>query len=378
MPTVPVTAAGWRIEPPVSVAVAPIQRRAATAAEELAECEALLVDKALMLTPRKLSRAARRVLAPLRKRVEVHLPDGPAVVDPETGELLDPGNAPDHEPTEVELSDLVADDQVRADEGRSEHETYLVLEEDVDGWWEGRFRIPPLAGQSLRAHLEHRTSPRRAARRQTDPDSAGPGVQVDVVPDLPTNYLNRLGLALCEILEHLPSDAAGATPGRVGVNGFAVVVHVDEPALRTGIGTALLDTGAEISAGEARRLACNAGILPLVLSGDSIPLDLGREKRLFTRHQAIALSARHDSCAAEGCDRPFAWCELHHLCPWSEHGPTDLDNAVPLCGHHHRRIHDPLYLWHVNPDRSVTFQHRWPSRRTPRPGTHNPMSSHAA
>ncbi len=34
IPTVPVKAAGWRIEPPVSVAVAPKQRRAATAAAE--------------------------------------------------------------------------------------------------------------------------------------------------------------------------------------------------------------------------------------------------------------------------------------------------------------------------------------------------------
>src|SRR5947209_5984848 len=34
MPTVPVNAAGWRIEPPVSVAVAPKQSRAATAAAE--------------------------------------------------------------------------------------------------------------------------------------------------------------------------------------------------------------------------------------------------------------------------------------------------------------------------------------------------------
>src|SRR5436190_23118897 len=34
MPTVPVNAAGWRIDPPVSVAVAPRQRCAATAAAE--------------------------------------------------------------------------------------------------------------------------------------------------------------------------------------------------------------------------------------------------------------------------------------------------------------------------------------------------------
>jgi hypothetical protein len=34
MPTMPVKAAGWRIEPPVSVPVAPMQSRAATAAAE--------------------------------------------------------------------------------------------------------------------------------------------------------------------------------------------------------------------------------------------------------------------------------------------------------------------------------------------------------
>ena len=34
MPTVPVNAAGWRIEPPVSVAVAPAQRKAETAAAD--------------------------------------------------------------------------------------------------------------------------------------------------------------------------------------------------------------------------------------------------------------------------------------------------------------------------------------------------------
>src|SRR5580698_11659875 len=34
MPTVAVNAAGWRIEPPVSVAVAPMHNKAATAAEE--------------------------------------------------------------------------------------------------------------------------------------------------------------------------------------------------------------------------------------------------------------------------------------------------------------------------------------------------------
>ena len=117
------------------------------------------------------------------------------------------------------------------------------------------------------------------------------------------------------------------------------------------------------SAAKETRLACSAGVLPLVLSGGSVPLDLGREQRLFTRHQAIALSSQHEHCAAEGCERPFAWSELHHLRPWSDGGSTDLDNAVPLCGFHHRRIHDDHYTVTRAPDGSLRYTHRWPSRR---------------
>jgi len=172
-------------------------------------------------------------------------------------------------------------------------------------------------------------------------------------------YHNRseaLGLAFGELIEHLPVEGQARSS-------YALVVHVSEEQLRDGAGAAVLETGAELSIGETRRLACEAGILPLVLGGGSVPLDLGREQRLFTRHQAIALSSFHEHCAAEGCERPFGWCELHHLRPWSDDGRTDLDNAVPLCGFHHRRIHDEHYTVARAPDGSLRFTHRWPSRR---------------
>nr|WP_232421869.1 HNH endonuclease signature motif containing protein [Nocardioides sp. Iso805N] len=40
---------------------------------------------------------------------------------------------------------------------------------------------------------------------------------------------------------------------------------------------------------------------------------------------------------------PATWCDAHHENPWSQGGPTDLTNAALLCGHHHRRAHDPTY-----------------------------------
>jgi hypothetical protein len=129
-------------------------------------------------------------------------------------------------------------------------------------------------------------------------------------------------------------------------------------ALVHGVGAADLDTGIKISAGEARRLACNAGIVPAVLDGASVPLDLGRERRLHTSHQRRALALLHDSCAIAGCERPYAWCEIHHPHPWSQGGPTSLDNALPLCGHHHRRAHDPAYDLRRHPSGDWRFHRR--------------------
>ena len=288
-------------------------------AEELAVCEEALVAKAERLKPAALRRAARRLLEPISRR----------------------------------LADAHQEAELRSEEERAERETWLLLDDNGDGTWTGKFTIPELQAHTLLTRLEALSAPRRHVRNRL-----GQPVEDDTVPGM-GSYYNRneaLGLAFLELIEHLPVD--GHTR-----SSYALVVHVGEEQLRAGVGAAVLETGAEVSIQQARRVACGAGILPLVLSGESVPLDLGREQRLFTRHQAIALSARHGHCAAEGCERPFAWCELHHLRAWSDDGPTDLDNAVPLCGFHHRRIHDEHYTVARAPDGSLRFTHRWPSRR---------------
>jgi len=286
---------------------------------ELAACEEALVAKAERMKPASLRRAARRLLEPISRRL-----------------------ADEHQET-----------QLREQERHAERETFLWLGDNGDGTWTGKFTLPDLQAQTFLARLEALSAPRRHNRNRF-----GQPVQDETVPGMGLHY-NRseaLGLAFGELIEHLPVDGHGRST-------YSLVVHVSQEQLREGAGAAVLESGAELSIGEARRLACSAGILPLVLSGGSVPLDLGREQRLFTRGQAIALSSQHERCAAEGCERPFAWCELHHLRPWSEGGSTDLENAVPLCGFHHRRIHDEHYTAARAPDGSLRFTHRWPSRR---------------
>ncbi|CAN5419549.1 HNH endonuclease signature motif containing protein [soil metagenome] len=224
-----------------------------------------------------------------------------------------------------------------AEERRAEVETWFSLGDNGNGTWSGRFVIPELHGQLLRGFLEQFTSPRRLTRNR-----AGESVRdasVAGAEDGGLSWTEKLGLGLTELIEHLPSEAAGG----FARNAVTLLVHLDHQHLLDGLASARLDTGAHVSAGEARRLACGAGIIPLVLGGASQVLDLGRERRLHSTAQRRALSATHETCAAEGCERPFAWCDVHHPRAWSHGGATDLDNAVPLCGFHHRRAHDARF-----------------------------------
>jgi hypothetical protein len=261
------------------------------------------------------------------------------------------------EPLSKRLADQHEGDLLREDEMRAERCASMMLSDNGDGTWTGKFVIPDLAAHLLKNALEKLSGPRRHSR-----NAAGETVEDVTLPGMGStlNYYERMGAAFIELVEHLPETAHTRS-------GITLVVHVDEERLRAGIGAATLETGGTISVAEARRLACEAGIMPMVMTGTSIPLDLGMASRLFTKGQAIALSSRHDSCAAEGCDRPFAWCELHHRVPWGAGGPTDLANAAPLCGYHHRRVHDAQFQHQWLPDGSVRFRHRWPSRRTADP-----------
>ena len=70
----------------------------------------------------------------------------------------------------------------------------------------------------------------------------------------------------------------------------------------------------------------------MVLDGDSMPLDVGRERRLFDRYQKHAINQRYHGCAAHNCDRPPAWVEFHHQEPWSRGGADgreERDLVVP-------------------------------------------------
>ncbi|WP_094274667.1 HNH endonuclease signature motif containing protein [Rhodococcus sp. OK302] len=120
----------------------------------------------------------------------------------------------------------------------------------------------------------------------------------------------------------------------------------DEPALDfDGLdGLDDLDVGhmpwmGPLSITRTRMLACDCLLSTILLDENGAPLDVSPLKRLVSAAQRTALIARDKGCAFPGCDCVPAWTDAHHITPWSQNGPTVMDNLVLLCRSHHTLMH---------------------------------------
>ena len=152
------------------------------------------------------------------------------------------------------LAPEIAEEQeeaaLAAEERRARAATRLSFRPRGDGSTDLHARLPEHLASRLRAYLDAMTSPRRH-----DP-TAGRLGEVDRLP-----LKRRRGEAFCSLLEQVPADRLPQHGGTA----TSVMVMVDLETLRSGLGLAETSTGEVVTAAEARRLACTAAILPVVL-----------------------------------------------------------------------------------------------------------------
>ena len=128
--------------------------------------------------------------------------------------------------------------------------------------------------------------------------------------------------------------------------------------------TAETHAGTPLPVETIRRMACDAGIIPIVLGGAGQALDVGRERRLATRAQRMALRAQYPTCGMDaGCNVPFDDCQIHHIKPWKDGGHTNLDLMCPGCDHHHHLAHEGG--WTLTRNQDGTWQLHPPQRPPP-------------
>src|SRR2546425_1449547 len=95
-----------------------------------------------------------------------------------------------------------------------------------------------------------------------------------------------------------------------------------------------------ISSASLQRMACDCSVTRVLLSQESVVIDIGRSRRMITGPARKALNARDGHCRWPGCERPAAWCDGHHIVHWVHGGTNEPDNLVLLCRRHHRMVHE--------------------------------------
>ena len=216
------------------------------------------------------------------------------------------------------------------------------MSEDGHGRVHGTFTLDAVHGAMLKKALLAYAAPRHQAATAGVLGERRPGPE-------------RMGRAFAEYVARYPADQL---PHAGGLNA-TVVVTMDLDTLTGGLKAASLDTGQKITAATARRLACEAGIIPAVLGTDSVALDLGRKTRFHTEPMRIAIALRDKTCTAQGCDWPPGLCHAHHDdLPWSHGAGTSAKDGRLLCPRHHARAHDPAFTTTKLPGGKVAFTRR--------------------
>lgn len=196
---------------------------------------------------------------------------------------------------------------------------------DDDGMWNLKCRFDPDLGKDLARRITSATSRAFAA---------------EVPPTAPTDPLERSqhleALAVADLI--LGDESGGSATG-------PPLVVIDS-SQTNGAGGPVIDWGIPVELPTSVLhdvLGLRDPDVVVVANGLVLHapgrLNVGRTTRLANRAQRRALQGLYSSCAVPGCAVHYDRCKLHHIVWWRDGGRTDLDNLLPVCRHHHTRLH---------------------------------------
>ena len=247
----------------------------------------------------------------------------------------------------------------RADAQAAYENRYLTWYWNEDGSLCLRARLPAEEGALV---LEALHESRDALYRERDgsergpaepPAEGGPAEPPEPPdPDLqrehprPTNADGICAMAETALARG-PTPLSGPERQQLTVNvDLDSLIYDDHGALHVRDGPALAPE-------TARRLGCDAAVVPIMSSGGEI-LSVGRRTRTIPPRIRRALESRDKGCRFPGCENR-RWVDAHHIHHWAKGGETSLENLVVLCRHHHRLVHEGGFIVRRTPTGELEF-----------------------
>ena len=217
--------------------------------------------------------------------------------------------------TRPEIVDAHENELIRTEEQAARDKCSLTLHDNGDGTTTGHFTIPALAAAMLGKVIDAMTAPRRMRERNVS--QTGPSVRLAAPPrprvrraprapphrpPAPQDRSHRRG----HHRPHRPRRCDEGSPPRHRPDALRRRSPPRSPA------TPASSPPSSAPSQSPSTSAARAGSSP---SPSESPKGL-----------------EHTTCAATGCERPYAWCELHHRQPWARggtHRPRRRDPALP-------------------------------------------------
>ena len=218
---------------------------------------------------------------------------------------------------------------VERDRGDGEDELRAMRGMYVSRTFRGMVRVDgdldPESGESLMTAL--RAIMDAESRTRTDDPRSPAQRRADALAEMCRQWLDHSGrpsvggerphVTLTVDVDALrASERSNPAPGRDGHPAVVRWATHRTPAVATTrmrTATAELDHVGPVHPEVARRIACDASIMRVVMAGRSEPLDVGRRTPVVpvAMRRAVILRDRH--CRFPGCDRPQTWCDAHHV-----------------------------------------------------------------
>ncbi|TXN31928.1 DUF222 domain-containing protein [Lacisediminihabitans profunda] len=255
-----------------------------------------------------------------------------------------------------QVRDQIDEAGISEREARQYGERSLRVWRRRDGMIQTSLVAHPEEGEPLLAWYHDALGPRRGGPRFTDP--AAQREATALLADSRTNeqiaadaffdlFRSALDINPATMVGHRRPSV------RIIVTDHAVRAAADDPARGAEHTTRISPSSPQpghgriegvldpVSIATVERYLCDTGAVPVAFDDEGQCVNVGRDQRLFTSRQRIALAVRDGGCLFPNCGRPPSFCEAHHINFWArDRGNTNVADGVLLCRRHHLLLHN--------------------------------------